>query len=309
MSTPSFTPEQIAEQQARRAARAQARTAATAAMNPAERDALLADLLARALPQLGQQPVGVGPQNPANQAKSQQLADVKQITPTATARVAVPPYVLAQLPAEYKQLEDGTAPVPLVPMRRMDVSEALYSMQQGTERTGSLKYEAHMLLSYMAILDLQSSWIEQYEALLDSVLVQRAEEKALLKAPLSGLRYTRGWLSAAVTGRLQCVESYVQGGSSSMQLFSRQRFEDGDTYTVPNAATKEHMRITREAELKVLAKQSAEQRLANGRRGNNRGGGSNNSNSRGGYSGGRGNGRGGSNRDEGSSSGAGADRP
>jgi hypothetical protein len=180
----------------------------------AQKEAWILEAVQR-MQQLNLQPGAGGNQNAAA-AESQRLADVKQLTPTATARAAVPAYILAGLPADVKQLLQGTAPVPLLPMHHLMVSQTLHSMLLGGQGSGSMKYEAQCSLTYEGILDLESSWLAGYERLIDSVLVGDADSKALLKAPLDGLRYLHGWLTAAVRGRLTTIESYVSQGSDSM---------------------------------------------------------------------------------------------
>lgn len=98
----------------------------------AQKEAWILEAVQR-MQQLTLQPGGAGNQNAAA-AESQRLADVKQLTPTATARAAVPAYILASLPADVKQLLQGTAPVPLLPMHHLMVSQILHSMLLGAKR-------------------------------------------------------------------------------------------------------------------------------------------------------------------------------
>ena len=120
----------------------------------------------------------------------------------------MPSYVVAKLPADVGQLQEGKASIPLLPLHVVDGSLSLHTMLQGGERTGSLRYEAQMLVTYMGILDLMSSWQAEYDSLLDGV-VQDADAKALLKAPLSGLRYLHGSRGGGYAGR-----GRGRGGSS-----------------------------------------------------------------------------------------------
>jgi uncharacterized membrane protein YgcG len=257
---------------------------------------LIAETVQRMQQLLPQQPAG-GADSVV--AESQRLADVRQLKPTATARAAIPPYLLAKLPADVEQLREGHAQVPLLPSNNLEVSQTLQSMMLNGQGAGSLRYEAQATLTYEGILDLMRSWLVGYSSLLDSVLQGDANSRALLQAPLGGLRYLEGWLTGAVRGRLSIIESHQHEGGDGMKLLASKVFDEGDTYTFTNEATREHQRLMREAKAKLLAKKAAESALSSGR---GRGG------SRGGSSGGRGRGRGGNGRDEGSSSSAGAGR-
>lgn len=90
-----------------------------AAITPQQREAIITETIARIQQELNLEAAGAGGQNAA---RSERLADVKQLQPTAAAWVTMPPCVLAKLPADLGQLQEGKACIPLLPLQRVNNS-------------------------------------------------------------------------------------------------------------------------------------------------------------------------------------------